>query len=742
MPPPLGSGQDSFDDSSRSIKDYLDVILRRRKAVIIFLALSIIISVTYAFMATPLYTSVARLEVIEKIEKSEKRLTGEDVDPRSKTSTQIEIIKSRTMGEAVVDRMKLADNVGSEAPGFSLTRIPKNLMATVSSWFRGDSNNEDENNKALHRRSALGSSIANNIQVKPVKASNLLELSITYTSPQLAHDILENYVNTYLTKNLERRKGETLQVIQWLREEADNVEKKLRDAETKLIDFTVDHGIVVSTEGALGSVMALLNRRLEGQWRSEETKMKAQAQKDSNFTKSVPASSESNQGYLNKLKEDLAKLEADYTQLQGVYSPTYPKMALMKRKMQFIEDKIAQVEKNVVSGSIESAEKEEKLFKGHVDEAKQEVTRVKGLEGEYSILRKEVDTNSEFLKLIMKEIQETDIKARTISNNMVIVDPPTMPRTPSWPKKDIVLLIGLVVGLIGGVGIAFIWDQMDDTLQNPDHLTKSLHVRRLGIIPDVGKTGNYSGDELAQGAVEFLAYYRPKSPISDSIRNLHMSILFSNPEYEIKCISISSSLPSEGKTLVAVSFGSVMCSGDNKRVVIVDLDMRKPRIHSVFGVPSSTPGMSNILNGNGNDLCLSEVIRAHTIPGFYYITAGPVPSDSVSLLHSFKLRDVITELRETFDYIVLDCPPVLGFPDTQILSRYADGVVLVARQGYVGKNEIAEAIEQVNSVDGANVLGVVFNKAYAPALYGYGYKYGYRYGGHYYHQSYKYYHNT
>ena len=162
--------------------------------------------------------------------------------------------------------------------------------------------------------------------------------------------------------------------------------------------------------------------------------------------------------------------------------------------------------------------REGKLFKGHVDEAKQEVTRVKGLEGEYSILRKEVDTNSEFLKLIMKEIQETDIKARTISNNMVIVDPPTMPRTPSWPKKDIVLLIGLVVGLIGGVGIAFIWDQMDDTLQNPDHLTKSLHVRRLGIIPDVGKTGNYSGDELAQGAVEFLAYYRPKSPISDSIR--------------------------------------------------------------------------------------------------------------------------------------------------------------------------------------------------------------------------------
>lgn len=738
---PYGQSDDSVD-SSKNFKDYLDVILRRRLAIILFLIVSIVITVIYLFSATPLYTSIARLEVIEKKEKSEKRLTGEDVDPRANTSTQIEILKSRTLGEAVVDRMKLTENKGTESTGFFLTRIPRYLITTIPSWFSGDSNNENENDKASQRRAALGGSLANNIQAKPVKASNLLEVSITATSPLLAHDLLANYLGTYLTRNLDKRRGETLQVSQWLRDEADNVEKKLRDAETKLIDFTVDHGIVVSTEGALGQVMALLNRRLEGQWRSEETKLKAQAQKNPEFTRSVPASSESNQGYLNKLKEDLARLEADYTQMQGVYSPSYPKMTLMKRKMKFLEDKIAQVETNVVSGSIESAEKEEKLYKGHVDEAKQEVTRVKGLEGEFSILKKEVETNSEFLKLIMKEIQETDIKARTISNNMVIVDPPTMPRTPSWPKKDLVLLIGIVVGLIGGVGCAFIWEHMDDTLQNPDHLTRSLHIRRLGIVPDMAKTGTYGENELSQGAVEFLAYYRPKSPISDSIRNLQMSIFFSNPGYEIKSISFSSALPSEGKTLLAVSFASILCAGNNRRVVVVDLDLRRPRIHSVFGVPGTTAGMSNVLNGNGDGMSISEVIHAHTIPGLYYVTSGPVPSDSVSLLHSLKLREVVKELRETFDYVVFDCPPILGFPDTPILSRYSDGLVVVARQGYVGKNELVEAIDQVSAVDGVNVLGVVFNRAHTPALYGYGYKYGYRYRGHYYHQSYKYYHNT
>jgi capsular exopolysaccharide synthesis family protein len=302
-------------------------------------------------------------------------------------------------------------------------------------------------------------------------------------------------------------------------------------------------------------------------------------------------------------------------------------------------------------------------------------------------------------------------------------------------------MIGLVFGLVGGVMCAFVWEQLDDTLQNPDHLSKSLNVRRLGIVPDVSKTGTYSENELAQGVVEFLAYNNPKTPIADAIRNLQMSILFSYPDYEIKCLSISSSLPSEGKTLLAVSFASVLCAGGSKRAVVVDMDMRKPRIHSVFRVPATTPGMSTLLNGNGNAMPVSDVIHAHTIPGLYYITAGPVPSDSVSLLHSHNLKKVIDELRSTFDYVIFDCSPILGFPDTPILTRYTDGLVVVARQGYVGKNEITEAIDQVSSVDGANILGVVFNRAHAPALYGYGYKYGYRYGGHYYHQSYKYYHN-
>jgi polysaccharide biosynthesis transport protein len=740
---PPDSREDGFD-SNRSFRDYLDIILRRRVAVIIFLAVSVIVSFVYAFWSIPLYTSNARLEVIDKKEKSEKRLSGEDtVDTRSYMSTQIEILKSRPLAEAVVTSMNLLEKEDAGTKGFSLFRVPSYLWQKISGSFKDDSQANSTDAKKDIKLSVLADSLTGSVVAKPVKTSNLLELSTTSTSPIMARDLLKHYLETYLSFNLEKRRSESVQSEQWLKEEGNKVEGKLREAESKLLDFSVDHGLVVSTEGALGQVMGLLNRRVEGQIRSEETKLRAQVRKETKYADSDGKSSgEANQTYINKLKEDLAKQEAEYTQMQGVYSANYPKMVLQARKIKFLENRIAEIEKDLATGAVESAVKVEKLMTGSVEQTKQEVSRVKGLEAEYSILKKEVETNSEFLKLIMKEAQEMGIKARTISNNMVIVDPPSLPRSPSWPKKKLILMIGLVAGLLGGVASAFVWEQMDDTLQNPDHLTRSLHVRRLGIVPDVAKTGTYEENELTEGAVEFLAYYRPKTPISDSIRNLQMSIFFSFPGYDIRCLAISSSLPSEGKTLLAVSFASLLCSGGSKRAIVVDLDMRKPRIHSVFGVPRNTPGMANLLNGNGDAMDLSDVIHAHTIPGLYFVASGPVPSDSVSLLHSHKLKKILDELRSTFDYVVIDCPPILGFPDAPILSRYTDGLVIVARQGYVGKNEITEAIDQVSSVDGANVLGVVFNRAHAPALYGYGYKYGYRYGGHYYHQSYKYYHRT
>ena len=234
--------------------------------------------------------------------------------------------------------MNLLEKEDAGSKGFSLFSVPGYLWQKISGWFKDDSQTNPADTKKSLKLAVLADSLSGSVVAKPVKTSNLLEVSMTSTSPQLANGLLKNYLATYLSFNLEKRRSESVQAEQWLQDEGNKVEGKLREAESKLLDFSVDHGLVVSTEGALGQVMGLLNKKVEGQMRSEESKLRAQVRKETKYADTEGSSSgEANQTYINKLKEDLAKQEAEYTQMQGVYSANYPKMVLQARKIKFLE---------------------------------------------------------------------------------------------------------------------------------------------------------------------------------------------------------------------------------------------------------------------------------------------------------------------------------------------------------------------------------------------------------------------
>ena len=198
-------------------------------------------------------------------------------------ATQIEILKSRPIAEAAVTRMNLLEKEDSTAGGFSLFKAPVYLWQTVSSWFKSDSDSDQTDDKKAHKLAVLADSLAQKIVAKPVKTSNLLEASIAAKSPKLANELLTNYIEAYIASNLQKRRIESVQAEQWLKEEGTKVERNLREAESKLLDFCIDHGLVVSTEGALGQVMCLLNKKMEGQVHSEETKLRARVRKETNY---------------------------------------------------------------------------------------------------------------------------------------------------------------------------------------------------------------------------------------------------------------------------------------------------------------------------------------------------------------------------------------------------------------------------------------------------------------------------
>jgi polysaccharide biosynthesis transport protein len=731
------SRSDDLDvDSEKTLRDYIEIVIRRRWAFIaVFIAIFLIAAV-YTFSVTPLFNSVATIEFEEKKPKQEDRVYGNPEYDQYKgyLATQLEILKSRSLAEALVVKMNLAKSPEFQSKSTWIGRV----ISALTSRLSRANGHETPENAAAARINGLTAAVLGRVSVKPVKTSNLATVSMDATNPTLASQMLRNYLDLYLKRNLEKRRKESLEASAWLKEELAKVEKKLMESQAELVGFLIDNGIVVSsTETGVSPVMDLLQKTMETHTKSREARLRMQALKDQKVSEEgVVLPKNVNAEYVGKLKQQLALYESEYSEMKGLYSPSYPKMAMLNQKIKFLRERILEIERGIVSSALDTAKKEEGLFQKSVQVAKHEANRVKALDAQHMLLKKEVETNEEFHKILLKEYKENDIRARTINNNVRIVDPPSKPHSPRWPKKKLFLLIGTLMGLVGGIAAAFLIERLDNTVQTPEEIERDFRVRRLAIVPDLDVLKKLHGTELTATPYEFIAHGRPKSPMSDAIRNIQTSIFLSNAAHPVRCMVVSSPNPSQGKTLISVSIATVLCSGD-KKVVMIDGDLRKPRVHRVFGHRDPGRGLSNLLSGNGSQV--SDALHAHSIKGLFYITAGQKVSDHLPLLQSKHMKKLVEQLKRTFDYIIFDSPPILGFSDTPIICTYADGLIMVAKQGNVGRDELREAINETSAINGCAILGVVLNKAHAPGAYGYGYRYGFGYGHGYYYGNYKYY---
>ncbi|MFH1115708.1 MAG: polysaccharide biosynthesis tyrosine autokinase [Pseudomonadota bacterium] len=733
-PPPL---QDPLNNDGQSFTDYLDIVLRHRRLVLAVFVCALVAAVVYALAATPIFTSHAVIELEQQQKDGNKESMYENQaysDYQSYFLTQQGILTSRHLVESLIDRLNLQKHKEFADKDQS---IIGRIRGTVSEWTSSIMSEGAEGPRAdpkTAKRNVLCKTISKRITVKPVKKSNLMEVGLDAADPKLAQQMLTNLISLYFQQNLENRRKQSLQAADWLKVEVEKSEKKLREAQTKLVEFTIDHGIVDSSDGGLSQVLSVVNKTMESHVKSQETRAKIQAlrMKGSSEQGSLLPEGMKDE-YIGKLKQELAIMEAEYSQMKGVYSANYPKMKMLEKKIRFLRERISGIEESLVSSALDSAKTEERLVEQTYETARAEADRVKSLESKYSLLKKDAETNAEFHKILLKEYKQMDIRARTISNNVRVVDAPDQPTEPSKPKRKLIVLVGAMLGLMGGLAAAFAANALDQTIHSAQEIERGLNVTRLGIVPDTATLPEIQGVNMSNEVVDFVAYRHPKSPMSDAIRNLETSIFLSNVDRTVHTMAISSATPGEGKSTVAISLATVLAADEKNEVVIVDADLRKPRIHKAFGLEGNKGGLSGLFDGSITDI--EEVCRVTEIPRVFCIPAGAIPRDPVTLLRSGNVRPVVDALKERFSYVVFDTAPILGFADTPLLCRHVDGLVVVARQGQARRDELKEALQVIRSVDDIKLLGVVMNKASA----GWGYGYSYRYGGHYYYRNYKYY---
>jgi polysaccharide biosynthesis transport protein len=559
--------------------------------------------------------------------------------------------------------------------------------------------------------------IIKRISVGALKTSNLVTVSISAHDPALAAQMLQTHLNLYLEQNLELSRQESREMSKWLKIEAEAAEKRLSDSQSKLVEFLTHYGIVSPKEGNLGQVADLMDKSFEGRIRSLNTRLRMQALKERKTeNEETPLPRDLQVGHVTKLEEQLAILELEYAQLREIYDADFPKLVSLSNKIEFFRGRITQLKKQAVNSALSTASKEEALFEENLEKAKDEAGKIRELEAEYRLLGKEVEANAEVFKLLQKEYREQEIRSRAISHNARIVDTPNVPTKPSWPNKKLLIFLGAIAGFVcaavGSVGLEI----LDKKIYDPREIKETLGAQRLWIIPDLGKIKMHrkGGDQRK----EFMAFNFPGSIMSDAVRNIQTSLLLMHSHKRIQCVLIASPVQNQGKTLIAVSLATVLASG-GKKVLLVDGDLRKPRLHCLFkkDTVAGSGGFPVLLSSKQTHI--ENFFTPTQIPNLHLMNALPLRKDSTSLMQSNYLPSIIDDMRTHFDYIIFDSAPLLGIPDTLFLCPHVDGIILVARQGNILRDNLRETSEILSVVNETQILGVVLSKVRSATVYGY-----------------------
>jgi capsular exopolysaccharide synthesis family protein len=352
---------------------------------------------------------------------------------------------------------------------------------------------------------------------------------------------------------------------------------------------------------------------------------------------------------------------------------------------------------------------------------------------EYSLLKRDVETNRQLYEGLLQKLKEASVSAGLKSSNIRVVDVARVPLGPARPDKRRNILLALAMGLLGGVVLAFLLEAVDNTVRTPEQAQALSNLPALGIIPASQAAMLRSRSQrllLAKNStsretVELVTYRRPKSDISESYRALRTAILLSASGSPPRVMLITSALPQEGKTTTSINT-AVTLAQKGARVLLADADLRRPSIHKVFNIKPKV-GLSTVLTGSSK--LENTITHVPQLPNLFLLPAGPPPPHPAELLGSNLMKQLIAQWREEYDHVIFDTPPALSVTDSILLSVDMDAVVLVIRSGNTTKAALRRTRELLGQVN-AKVLGVVVNAVDvdSPDYYHY-YYYGSKYGG-------------
>ena len=734
LPPPEYFQPVPQEEKEVNLRDYWKVIQKRRWTILAFFFIVVVATAIGTFTMKPIYRGTTTILINKEnpqIVDFKEIFTVNTMD-LDYYQTQYKILESRSLAKRVIQSLNLAEhlefNPQTESSPFQTWK--RDVINVLSSWlalFSQSPKDLTESGKDPVGETTLTNAFLSKLKIEPIRNSRLVKIHFEAHYPELATRVSNTLAASFIQQNLEKRFTLTEQAKEWLTRQLDDLKAKVERADETLQAYGSKHGII-SLEEKENITMQRLTELNEALAKAESERMAKEAlykQTQERTFDSLPSILENK--LIQDIKQSLIQLEAQYMKLSENYKPDYPEMKRLRNQMEAIQKRLNTEMSRIITAiktEYESGLRKESLLRAAFEEAKKRAMEMKQKSIQYNILKRESDTNKELYKGLLQRMKEAGVSAGITASNIQVVDQAEPPTVPYRPNKQLNLLLAAVVGLFLGVGLAFFFEYLDNTVKTPDDVEDLVGLPSFGMVPEISREKRNLLGSGKSYPVELITYGHPKSMLSEAYRNIRTSILLSFSEKPPKTMVVSSPNPAEGKTTTVVNT-AIALSQTGGQVLIIDADMRKPRIHKVFARENGI-GLSNFLSGNSQ---LESIIKISKVPNLCYIPAGPIPPNPSELLGSSLFKKMLQSLGERFDHMIIDSPPVLGFADSTILSTLVDGIILVVVGGKTPKETLQRAKDLLLQVD-ARILGVVINRVdIRRSEYGsYYYRYQYYYG--------------
>jgi succinoglycan biosynthesis transport protein ExoP len=706
------------DEKEIDLRDYWRIILKHRWTVLTFFVIIATTVSIYTFTLTPNYRASATIKIDRERPQilSFQEIGSVPTYDYEFMGTYVRLLQTRTLAKRVADKLKASGQpiqIARESAESGPVDMTQVFLAWLKNPFRRPTSSTPvATDPALAQQQASSLGVApllGMLTIDPVRGSNLVRISFTTPSPALSTLLANTWSKVFIEQTLELKFNATAQAGEWLNTQLQDLMAKLEQSEANLHDFAKQKGILTigDRKDIVTAKLIDLSEVLTKSQGERIAKEALYSQSRGMGFESIPVVLENN--LIASLKNDYYKQDSEYQRLSETYKPDYPKMVRMREGINQLKRRLDAEIRRVVDAirqDFEASSKKERMLQMAVEEQKRLTTKLNQDFVQYDILKREVDSNRQLYASLLERKKQANISQALATSNVQIVDPAETPGGPFSPNHNRHVLFGILLGLTVGVGLAFFFDYLDNTVKSPEEMERGLGIPNLALIPTLAFANSrkeLKGNPNGKPLFELIAHEDLRSIVTEAFRNLRTSILYSSAGSPPKSILFTSAQASEGKTGTAINT-AITLSQLGGEVLLIDGDMRRPCCHKFLHLPLK-PGLSDYLTGHAD---LDAVIKQNGMPNLHCIPAGTIPVNPAELLASSRMKETIDLLSQRFDYIIIDSPPALGVADALILSTMVKGVILIAHGGVTPRELVHRALKNLIELN-ANVLGSVLN---------------------------------